>query len=176
MLRGAVYLKQLRAYRLFPWSGVALLACVACGSSSTTGGNGGSDHAGTGAAAGTPSNGGAAGTEPGPMAGAAGKGSGGGGTSASSNGGQTSVAGGGAASGGGGAPSTGGAGSWDCLDAPPDLCYCNHSDMPTGTAACSAGFECCFATEASCECADQETCEVGLAQGAVKVKTCPPPP
>lgn len=66
-------------------------------------------------------------------------------------------------------------GAWDCVDAPPDLCFCNHSETPTGTSSCSPGFECCFATKTSCECADQETCEVGLSQGAFTVKTCPPP-
>jgi hypothetical protein len=150
---------------------LAFATSTACGSSSSTTAGKEGNQAGASAAAGQSSVGGAAGLASSPMAGAASAGKGVGGGASAGAGPNDDDAG---RAGAGGASSGGGTGAWDCLDAPPDLCYCNHPAAPSGTPTCSSGFECCFATAASCECAGQETCDVGIAQGAVSVKACPP--
>jgi hypothetical protein len=161
------------------WSSCAVLlafgASAACDGSTSTTGDGSGDHAGADSAAGS----GAAGTA-GAAAGTSTAGSGGASSGGSGGGGGAGPKGDTAGHGGveaGGAPDeAGGAnGEWDCVDGPPDLCYCNHTEAPSGTPTCSPGYACCFATETSCECADQETCAVGLGVGAVSVKACPPP-
>jgi hypothetical protein len=160
---------------------LAFATSTACGNSSSTDRGEAGNQAGISGSAGMPSVGGTAGSAPGPTAGAAsgGKGVGGGANGGTGpNGGSAGQGGaGGALSGAGGALSGAGGAldAWDCIDAPPDLCYCDRSDMPVGTPTCSSGFECCFATASSCECADQETCDVGLGAGAISVKACPPP-
>jgi hypothetical protein len=106
----------------------------------------------------------------GPMGGTGGSGAGRGGADGAGQGGRGGSAG--SATGGGG----GVAGVWDCTDAPPDLCFCNHQAMRSGTDHCSTTYECCFGTATSCECADRATCEFGLGMGAMSVPKCPPDP
>jgi hypothetical protein len=146
------------------------------GGANSTGGAQSTGGAGTTTTGGALSRGGSGGTSGGAPVASGGTtssgGSGGSGRGGLSSGGSNQSGGAGAASGG----SAGGAsGVWNCLDAPPDLCFCNFEQTPDGTSKCSEDFECCFATETSCQCADQETCDFALAQGTVHtVKKCPP--
>lgn len=165
--------------RLLLILGVPLLVCAGCGDS-TSGGSAGSGGAGTGG-----DTGGTGGTTTG------GGGSGGGGFSSD------------AASGGARAEtgihdaaapladasfttdgSTTALGSWSCVEAPGDLCFCHTSgpedgDVPT----CTASWNCCFAAlggdaSMSCECIDLAdpacTGTIAMTGRATRVANCPP--
>ena len=166
-------------------SGGVLLACGESSDEQTTGDAGGGTSAGgtAGGGAGGTTTGGTSGSATGGTAGSATSGAGGSGPAGGtvgSGGGRSGASGGGQGGRGGSAGSaTGGggvAGVWDCTDAPPDLCFCNHQDVRTGTDHCSTTYECCFGTATSCECADRATCDAGLSMGAMSVPKCPPDP